>query len=96
MYTIHKTVLLPGVQTVELPTDAQILCVHRQQACITMWYELSVGRYGLPNYDTEERIFGVFGTGHSINYPKGKRTYLGTVFLDPYVWHVFHIKESSK
>lgn len=96
MHVIYKQILGIGEQTLELPRDARILCVQNQSNQIMIWYEVGVGvRDGKPLCEYEKRVFGVYGTGHIIKPPRGNRTYLGTVQIGEFVWHVFHLSGTT-
>ena len=65
---------------VEMPRGARIRHVGIQQNQVTMWAEVD------QDEAPETRSFAIRGTGHEI---QEMEVYLGTVFADPYVWHLF-------
>lgn len=81
--TIHKATLAPApVQTLELPAGALIRALQAQHGVITLWYECQ------PKAPVEARHFVIAGTGWPL--PDVSRlNYLGTVQIEPYVWHVY-------
>jgi len=94
MYRILKQQLQTiGIQTINVPTDARILCVQNQHDRITIWYEVFTDKEGIPMCPEEIRTIGIYGTGHSIECLPGNRIYLGTVQIGAFVWHVFHINQ---
>jgi hypothetical protein len=44
------------------------------------------------NAPLEERRFVVVGTGHELHY---NMVHVGTVFENPYVWHIMELKYES-
>jgi hypothetical protein len=70
-----------------MPVGSVIRHVGVQNGRITLWFETDFDLMGREGSDhTETRRFAVRGTGHPI--PEGA-TYLGTVQMTPFVWHVF-------
>ena len=69
-------------QVLVMPTDATILCVQTQRQRIYLWALVDPARKGF-----DRRHFSVYGTGHDL--PRHPGTYLGTVQIEPFVWHVF-------
>jgi len=86
MTTIYKyEIPLRGV-TVELPSVSKPLCVGVQDGKIMIWIELDTANF-LPKIHRE---FEVFGTGHDMRQDMGvSRTYVGTAFIDEFVWHIY-------
>ena len=71
--------------TIEMPVNAEILCVQTQGNLIVIW---AMCNDYLPR---EKRHFEVIGTGHTI-YDTNEdleRKYIGTVQISRFVWHVF-------
>lgn len=69
-------------QSIEMPKFSKILSVDVQRGKIRMWAACD------PDQDSREiRTFEVIGTGNEVlGLP---RDFLGTVIIDPFVWHVF-------
>lgn len=67
-------------QAVLMQHEAKILCVQMQDGTPTIWAKVDPARG-----QSFRHVF-VVGTGHYV--PDGK-TYLGTVQMNGYVWHVF-------
>lgn len=81
MKTIWKYPLdLAEHQGVTMQRGAQILDVQMQDGTPTIWAVVS------PAEEMVSRHVFIVGTGHYV--PEGK-TYVGTVQMSGYVWHVF-------
>ena len=77
-----KEILTNGnIQSFLFPTDAKILKVGVQDTQVTIWAELEIGA------EYVVRNFQLFGTGWEID--DTPRTYIETVFVDGFVWHVY-------
>lgn len=84
MKTIHKYPLASctgmGKYTITIHKKSRLLCVGEQKGVITLWAEV----------DTDEilvtRKLTILGTGWEL--PENL-IYLGTVFVGPFVWHVY-------
>ena len=83
MRTIYKYILEErDTNVIQMPELATILKVERQQDQICMWAEVDTTRPLTPY------IFRIFGTGNS--RPEDEMmTYLNTVIMDYFVWHVY-------
>ena len=72
-----------------MPRGAQIIKVAMQMGAPTIWAIVD------PNADRELRNFFVVGTGLELPAPGGtlltKDYYVGTVFDESYVWHIFEM-----
>jgi hypothetical protein len=68
-------------QKVEMPSMSKILTVHDQYMEPVLWALVE------PKNKTVERYFRVVATGKEA--PSG--SYLGTVFIEGHVWHVFEV-----
>lgn len=68
-------------QILALPLGAKILHMGNQDGIICLWVEVTDAEHFV------ERMFYVVGTGRPFDL--GKVTYLGTVLVDPSVWHVY-------
>lgn len=96
MHRIYKQQLQTiGIQDIKVPSDARIRCVQNQNDRITIWYEVFTDKEGMPMCKEEIRTIGIYGTGHPIKCLQGNRTYLGTVQIQGFVWHVFHLVEKG-
>lgn len=83
MKTIHKFGVLPGSAwtVIDIPADAKVVKVGEQGgSTVLIWVELD------NDAPKAERYFKIFGTGHLIEEDS---VYVGTVFIGPYVWHVY-------
>ena len=78
--TVFKYRLNFGVTTLPLPTGASVVYVGTQHEDVYLWVELH------QDHPTESRVFIVHGTGHPIDHAS---TYVGTVQIPPFVWHVY-------
>lgn len=74
MKIIYKfPVKIEDLQTLKMPTGAQILCVQMQGQEPFIWALIDT-----QNID-KEYIFELYGTGHEIHYDMGtERKYIGT------------------
>ena len=75
---------LIGHQVITMPVGARVLHVDCQRGDLCVWVLVNPD----PRMGKEDRTFRIFGTGHVITGITGL-TYLGTVIIEPYVWHVF-------
>lgn len=70
------------IETFQIPRAARIVYVDVQHGYTTMWALV----------DTENemsiRRFQIVGTGHEIPF---QGSYIGSVQMPPFVWHVFEI-----
>lgn len=75
-----------GIQQIEMPHGAEILCIKTQNDEPYMWALVS------PNAPTEKRSFEIFGTGHNVP-ENATRTYIGTYQLKngQLVFHCFEL-----
>jgi len=70
-----------SVVEIEMPQGARVLHVGAQQGNVMLWAVADLGK------PTEHRRFRVLGTGMEL--PSTHLGYLGTAFIDVFVWHVF-------
>lgn len=73
---------------IQMPKNTNIICTQYFQGDICLWAEVDV-----PN-DTEEletRYFAIYGTGWEMDLDNSK--YIGTVFENNLVWHVYEEKK---
>lgn len=81
MQTIWKYPLELGANNLSMPRASSVLSVHRQGESLCMWAIVDENRISVT------RKFVVVGTGHPL--PDGLTKFIGTVVIDPFVWHVF-------
>lgn len=82
MDTIYKYPLqITDVQRVLMPSGAKILCAQVQGDQVCLWAEVDTEK------ETEPRIIMIVGTGDP--WRSDYYTYIGTVQLQGYVWHVY-------
>ena len=83
-YTLNVT----DKQVIQMPVGAEILKVDTQYNKICIWAMFD----RVKEYDTEERVFEIFGTGNSFE-ESDKRNYLDTIQLydGEQIYHVFEI-----
>lgn len=67
-----------------MPRASKILFAAAQRGTICLWASV------YPEFEEEDRSFLLVGTGNSI--PEGLHEYIGTVQIDPFVWHIFETK----
>jgi hypothetical protein len=78
---IWKYTLDPILTTLRMPLGAKVLTVAAQDGNVCLWAECAVG------VDLETRQFMAVPTGSEVYL--GGTTYVGTVFLDDLVFHVY-------
>lgn len=84
MKTIWKFPLrITSTQDIEMPFVRNTLCVQMQNDSLFVWAEVD------PNSPKETVRFQVFGTGHPMPNPDVFLKYIGTVYPDIFVWHVY-------
>lgn len=88
MQKIYKYGLeLEDEQTIEMPLDAQILSVANQRGVLCLWAMV------IPGIAMEKRTIEIIGTGNPIaSRISGIKKFIGTVVIEPFVWHVFEIE----
>lgn len=79
--TIHKAKIPLSGTRLLLPRGADILKIGMQDETICVWYLFMTGEL-----ETEIRDFFIVGTGQEMSL---SARYHGTVFIGPYVWHVW-------
>ena len=86
---IYKYTLGPESE-VELPMQAEILCVHEQGEDICLWALVN------PQNEVEKRTFLSFGTGHKVSDLPLR--YVGTSFLEGglLVFHTFELLKEAQ
>lgn len=70
-------------QTVAIHDGAKVLHVDNQYGVLTMWAEVNVSDTNPTVYET---VY-VVGTGNPV--PDMAKHHLGSVIIDPFVWHVY-------
>lgn len=78
---VWKFKLSRGFQVLDLPADAEPLCVHMQGDLRCIWFRVN------PDLPTVRRRFVTVGTG----WPDAYGKYIGTLHDGGYVWHVFEV-----
>jgi hypothetical protein len=76
-YVINRV----DVMCLDLPDGAEVLTAAMQNGDITLWILVD------PNAELRKRPFYVVGTGNP--FPPEAKTFIGTVFDGPFVWHIF-------
>jgi hypothetical protein len=85
MKTIYKYNLsLPGSKAMPLGSTIVKVGIQNGQCCI--WALVDT------NAPIEERRFVIVGTGHELD---DNMVYVGTVFEEPFVWHVMELKKNE-
>lgn len=72
---------ITNAQLMYLPEDHKILSVQVQDGQVMMWALVDDERYSDTKY-----LIEFFGTGHEVDT---EGTFIGTVQLSGFVWHVF-------
>ena len=72
-------------QVVEMPAGAIVLSVANHRGNICLWAKVDTER------PYSRRVFDIIGTGNPI--ADASRQFLGSVVIDPFVWHVFELIE---
>jgi len=85
MKTIHKYHLTENPTELILPHGSTVVCVHEQNGTPTLWIEINLNA-GAP---MEKTTFRIVGTGGLMKH--GNDQYIGTCFIDEFVWHVYKI-----
>lgn len=75
---------LTGWQSLRMPKGAEVLSVRDQGGNLCLWAICD------PGAETCERDFFVVGTGHAVPIDIG--TFIDTVLMGQFVWHVFESK----
>lgn len=81
MDTIYKYELPLEGGVLRIPKDAQILTVAEQKGKLMFWVVFDL------RAELVERWFEIYGTGNRM--APGSRTFIKTVFMGDFVWHVF-------
>lgn len=71
------------IQFIDVPIGGTILSVANQSDRVMLWAMVN------PTNPKEKRRIEIYGTGHNIEPTPADRTFIGTVLVAPYVWHVF-------
>ena len=74
---------------VRLPRGAHVLSAGAQGQSVMIWAEID------PGAEMVVRRFPVYGTGHKIDNTDASLHFIGTVFMGPFVWHVFDAGEET-
>lgn len=73
----------PGDQLINIDKKAAILSVGVQNKTIQLWAKVDPGAV------LDQHIFRIIGTGHQMLEEDYPGRYIGTVILEPFVWHVY-------
>ncbi len=76
-------------QVIKMPEGAKVLTAQEQ-----LNYSLFVWALVNPDAPQEDRTFEVIGIGNDIE-PNRNRSFISTVQMGGYVWHVFEILKNS-
>lgn len=68
-------------QTVVMPIGSEILSVDNQRGSLCLWAMAD------PEQPEQNRNIEIIGTGNPML--DGRREFIGTVVMNPFVWHVF-------
>lgn len=83
--TIYKyTLPLADATVLQMPDGAKVLSVQIQARQICLWAMVD------PSHPLVGRSFSIRGTGQPILWDND--TYIGTVQLDGFVWHIFEVQ----
>lgn len=90
-FVIYKHKLsLCDEQCIEMQIDAQVLSVQAQGGDICVWArQLWAGA----QMGKAQRRFTIVGTGNEFDLLRAG-TYVGTVLMTPFVWHVFESRDA--
>ena len=85
MKTVWKIELgVTGEEKVLIPMGYTVLRVGSQGDKICLWCLVD------NENEKEEEVFKIFGTGHLVEDGEHYLNYIGTAFINEFVWHVFH------
>lgn len=99
MKTIYKYELtVDGTNAIALPGYGnKILSVGNQRGNVCIWIEQdtpdSLSRYTGKPHILKERHFKIIGTGHGV---QNNLEFIGTVIVEPFVWHVYEITNTVR
>ena len=72
------------MQEITVPDGADLLSVANQNGTICLWVMVD------PSAEPRRRYIEIIGTGNSFSIDMGvDRVFIGTVIVNPFVWHVF-------
>jgi len=83
----YEVPLLLSFFHLELPLGAEILAFQVHDSKPAIWALVD------PETVKEIRHFAVRGTAEAMNDWRSTDTYIGTVQISPFVWHLFETKE---
>lgn len=89
MQRIYKySLALSPYQDIEMPADSTILSLQTQRTIPCLWAVVD------PDKPPVNRRFLTFGTGHEVNLPPGKSTFIGTYQVEQgqFIFHVFEVE----
>ena len=70
-------------QTINMPRHAIVISVANQRGALTIWAMVD------PKAEYAPRRFFVHGTGHEFIRAVPYSEFVGSVAIEPFVWHVF-------
>lgn len=85
--TIHKFHLTGRKTVLELPEGTEALKLGQQNGLVTLWCLVEKPPFVSPKVKLRKIAFSVYGTGWEL--PDDPGTFMDTVFIDEFVWHVF-------
>lgn len=71
------------VQVIQMPSGAKILAAANQSGVLCIWAKVN------PANASELRTIEIVGTGIPVD--DYQRQFIGTVVIEPFVWHVFEL-----
>ena len=83
MTVIHKYMVYPGPNSINIPEGAKFLSVHNQNGNICLWALVN------PSNKKEVRYIPLLGTGQLFHDDVNEYPFIGTVLVENFVWHVF-------
>lgn len=94
MRSIHKYILEPNLRdrriTIEMPKSAKILSTSFRPEGVCVWAEIDVGA------EQVDRVFLVLGTGWRQEAISPLATFVGTVFAEELVFHIYDLGEPGE
>ena len=77
--------LIDSRGSVDMPKGAKILSIGLQEDDVCIWALIDTKNES----KLIKRQFRLFGTGWEIKEPLKNLNYIGTVFMQTFVWHIF-------
>ena len=85
MRKIYKYELKLDCTFLQLPREARVLSAGNQRGNLCIWVEMT-------EHGSITRKFLTIGTGHEMPAGENVLTFIDTVIIEPFVWHVFEEK----